>query len=254
MDKILVCVLIALATLAAYTLGTRSCCLASEGEGFTVRPFNDNMDYKNKGEEPWNHHVVHDSLLPVLETNIKYKNAYYYELDNDAFVQALFECFQVVGQGKQDVMQAVIKKDPWTPVTLDADALASYNAVRDTITDTLKSNTSCFKLPDGSSLPLQVVHDRLQSASISISKEDGKNVTVVKYLFKLEMILYRESKYQGKHIGCVCINDVTNRKIVFVQMKILGVVSADEIGLFPVLGNDPMTTSITFGTFTPTTF
>lgn len=155
-------------------------------------------------------------LLRDLVTDVKYKNAYYYELDNDSFDAALQRSFQPSTQG--------LKETTWSPADITSVPVqTAYTALIDRITSTLRS-PQAFSLPDGSFSRLQITHDRLIDAMIGTSATATTTVTML----KSEMTWYRESKYQGKSIGCVCTVDDSGN-VNFVQMKVLGVVSADHI-------------------------
>lgn len=153
-------------------------------------------------------------LLRELVTHVKYKNAYYYELDNDSFDDALQNTFQPSISGLNLLL--------WSPADVnDVSIQTAYAAVIDRINTTL-SSPQALSLPDGVFSRLQITHDRLIGAMITTTS--SPTVTML----KAEITLYREAKYQGKNIGCVCTVD-DNNNVSFVQMKVLGVVSADQI-------------------------
>jgi len=53
----------------------------------------------------------------------------------------------------------------------------------------------------------------------------------------METILYRESKFIGKHVRFEAI--VKNRKVIICQALVLGVISEDQIALYPIVASDP---------------
>jgi hypothetical protein len=56
------------------------------------------------------------------------------------------------------------------------------------------------------------------------------------YMFDIDMILYRAGKFQGKHIKAIAI---TNGVVInIILIKIIGVISEDNIVLFPYKGHD----------------
>lgn len=168
-------------------------------------------------------------LLPDMISEVKYKKAYYYELDNDTFNAALQTTFQ-------PSVMSYLSDYAWSAGNInDVPIQKAYASVIDRITNTLRS-PQALSLPDGSFSRLQITHDRLLDAMIGIPKNSNDSTLT---MLKCELTLYRESKYQGKNIGCVCTVDDQNN-VYFVQMKVIGVVSADNIqGLsLPGIGTD----------------
>jgi hypothetical protein len=74
------------------------------------------------------------------------------------------------------------------------------------------------------------LHDRLISIAFAADSD--------KRMLKFELILYRESKYQGKHVACTVA--VQGGNVTFLRMKVIGVISSDSFGLFPVTGVDEL--------------
>jgi hypothetical protein len=57
-------------------------------------------------------------------------------------------------------------------------------------------------------------------------------------MFDIDMILYRSGKFQGKHIKLVAITNGININIILV--KIIGVVSEDNIVIYPYTSYDKL--------------
>jgi hypothetical protein len=182
---------------------------------------------------PMNKALINDSLSRDLETTIKYPKAFYYELPNAEFNAAMKTCFNVTDT------PTPIEPRLWEPI---APVLAdeAHAIVKDSIAVLLREKADAFKLPDGTAPPLQVVHDRLVQAQIApvpkpSTSDDAPQL--YDYRIKSEFIFYRESKYQGKHVGFVCTVS-PDGLVEYLQANVIGVVSADNIGMWPVMPLD----------------
>ena len=58
------------------------------------------------------------------------------------------------------------------------------------------------------------------------------------YMFDIDMILYRSGKFQGKHVKLVVVTN--NEKINIILVKIVGVVSEDNIVIYPYTSYDKL--------------
>lgn len=190
------------------TIVVISICTSPHREMF-VTPYNNPINYKNKN--------INESLPRELMLNVKYPTAFYYELNNDVFEVALKHCFNLqstkIAQDKQ-----------WEPIA-EKSVQKVYNALIEDIASLLIANAHHFKLPDGSSHPLQIVHDKLLQTSIHHTKRS--------ILMKCEFIFYREGKYQGKHVHALCMWN-KDRTFTYLDMRVVGTVFADNIGMWPV--------------------
>ena len=183
---------------------------------------------------PMNKALINDSLSRDLETTIKYPKAFYYELPNAEFNAAMKTCFNITYQ-----VSTPTETRMWesiAPVLADE----AHAIVKDSIAVLLREKADAFKLPDGTAPPLQVVHDRLvqaQIAPVTTPKSSPDSPQLYDYRIKSEFIFYRESKYQGKHVGFVCTVS-PNGLVEYLQAQVIGVVSADNIGMWPVMPLD----------------
>lgn len=180
--------------------------------------------------------AAYKSLLPILETDVKYEKAFYYELDNVALEKALTSTFN--SSTLTDAAKETSSDAGWQ--TIDNDQVAvTYNYVLKDMKKTFKTNRDAFRLPDGTDPPFQIVHDALLNVAIKydLSKDSKELSDIPWYLLKYEVIIFRESKYQGKHLGIVSVVDPEGG-ITYLQMKVIGVVSADDIGIWPVKALD----------------
>lgn len=105
----------------------------------------------------------------------------------------------------------------------------AYNLIIPWLLDTIQKSLY-FKLPGDEPAPFQIIHDHWNSWATS-----GKVQGRVRY--DLEIILYREAKYHGKHVGLKVVME--DKKVIGVMdMKIIGIVYEDHFGLFPVSHTD----------------
>jgi hypothetical protein len=206
-----------------------------------ITGYNDTIDITNKSVEPWEHHQVH-ALLP-MDLPVKYPKAYYYELDNQTFQNALNKSFHLAALSPMSSM-ATPGQENWQRVTTtDTDILVAYSTAKNYLSQVLVDKAKLFQLPDGSSPNLQIIHDVM----VSIYKYKYKTTSTgegEKYLINMDVILYRESKYQAKSVRCVCIvtrlPNTNTWKVKVVDMHVTGVISEGDFGLFPVVGFDEL--------------
>lgn len=196
------------------------------GEETTLPGYNASLQTTNTGPEVWQRHPIQTSVLNDM--NFKFKKAYNYELENDAYLKALKKTFAIQHNclNEQDfgVVEPVNLVVP--PSVIDA-----YQTALTVIGEKLKTS-EFLKLPDGLNVPTQIVHDKLISYQ--------RHKTIPSVILNMEAILYREGKYHGKHIG---LTVQANKQKGFWEILVLdvwinGVVFEDQIGLFPVQAND----------------
>lgn len=197
--------------------------------------YNVTMKYQNDSLNIRDRHPVYSSL--VQDLNHKFKKAYNYELENNEYQDAINNTFHLDKKILVD-MSKYTQEEPLNRV-LPSNVEDAYNNAINNINDTIK-NSVHFDLPDGSLQlinPIQVVHDRL------ISYQTHKTIPN-NYILHIESILYREGKYHGKHVEFIVIiekNKMWESKVI--DAKVIGVVFEDKISLFPVIGNDELTTN-----------
>ena len=206
-----------------------------------IMGYNGDLEYTNLGEDAWKHHGVQGSLM--VDPKVKYPNAYYYELDNTAFMNGLRKALVV----PCTLVSEAISNDNWSPskfplesgVSPPNDVMDAYNSCVNTISSRLNGAAS-LKLPgDSPSKPskIQIVHDILKSYKVH------KTSTLLPmYLIDMELLFYRESKYQGKHVGLTCTVKKNMKGGWFtnvVAIHLLGVVPEDQIAMFPVTADNP---------------
>jgi hypothetical protein len=206
-----------------------------QGEEETTLPgYNATFDYGNKGPEVWQRHPVQTSVL--ADMNFKFKKAYNYELENEAYVNGLKKTFAIrhncINPQDFGVVEPVNRVTP-------ANVLEAYQSALVYVRDRVR-NSEFLKLPDDQPVfvtPIQVVHDKLVSYQ--------RHKLIPSIILNMEAVLYREGKYHAKHVG-LTVQANKNKgmwEIVVLDVWINGVVFEDQIGLFPVTANDPLNTN-----------
>jgi len=212
-----------------------------DANGDKIIAFNDDLLYTNSGNKPWEHHPVQTSI--PNDTKVKFKNAYYYEFDNITYLRNLKIALIVPCQLLADaVLTSNWSSDIYPSSTendkITKEAIVGYTNCLQYI-DNKINNAKSMILPSDIKLQvrtkIQIVHDIFKSFKIHKTSNSM-------YLINMELILYRQSKYNGKHIEITCTAKKNNNKwiIHIVAVRILGVVSEENIGLFPVVPIDPL--------------
>jgi hypothetical protein len=206
----------------------------------TISSYNDTNDLTNPGDEPWKHHKINN--LTGVEYKVKYDKAYYYELDNATFEAALQKAFAPSASQSNSWTQLPMPGTDTGTLTdaksirlrrLQVPNLSIYDAYKlilAHISNTINSKTLLFVLPDGTQPKFQIIHDVLNNVYI--------NEDQTKYLMQINFVCYRESKFQAKSIQSTCTID-KNHKVEVPEIHVVGVLSEDSFGLFPVVGIDP---------------
>jgi hypothetical protein len=209
-------------------------------EHFEVIGFNGDIDDQNKGPEPWMRHSVQSSLPMNIE--VKYPTTYFYEYDNATYDIALKKTFGFPCKKGRDLLDV----NQWKLVDLSGEILnidEPYNAMLQDTKKKLNDSEYLWLPHDNPNMrpDIQIVHDRLIDLRLNTS-------TRFKYAFTTEYILYRESKYHGKHVRVTTIveYDESTKKwgVYVVEIELLGIVSEDQIGFFPVAFTDVGRTSL----------
>lgn len=202
------------------------------------KPYNIRMMYENTGEYPWNRHSINSSI--PYDVNIKKEavNVYYYEFDNTTFNDKLKEVFK----SKCEELIIAVEGSEWNgwknPKTLrntvEKNKLKSYY---DTMFDFIvkKLQSPIMDLPgEDKKQKIQVVHDIML-------RYRTHRVYSSYYMFDMDMILYRAGKFQGKHVKLVVITDGTIINVILA--RIVGVVSEDNIVIYPYTSFDKLNTT-----------
>jgi len=208
---------------------------------FKYKPYNIRLMYENTGEYPWNRHSINSSI--PYDVNIKKEavNVYYYEFDNKTFNDKLKQVFK---SNCEELIIAVegSKWNAWqNPKTLsdegEKNRLKSYyDKIFEFTVKRLQSGI--MDLPgEDKKQKIQIVHD------IMLRYRTHATYPLY-YMFDIDMILYRAGKFQGKHVKLVAVingmNGMNGMNINIILTKIVGVVSEDNIVIYPYTSFDKL--------------
>jgi hypothetical protein len=195
--------------------------------------YNARFNYSNKGVDnnlPWNHHII-SSVYPhdIISSD---KTKYYFEFTNSDYEAKLKK---VLYDNNINNLIKYVEGIEWSEwvypekFTNKEYLLSEYNKVYDLILEKINASPE-LKLNDETDLyKIQIVHDIFKRYKLNKNKSD-------EYMFDIDILLYKESKLNGKHINILVIVDGV--KIDFVFIKLVGVVHQDNIYLFPVISNE----------------
>lgn len=192
--------------------------------------YNTRLSYRNTNELPWERHEIYSSI--PQDITVKYKDAYYYEYGNEEYERKLREIFK----NNCNKLIMVVEGTNWSKwinpkKNNKPDILLSYyNNIYNFIYESI-NNSDILNLPnnDSSHNKIQIVHDILRR--YRFNTDDPSYL-----LFDIDLVLYREGKLQGKHFKFFVMYN--NKSINVVALKLIGVVSEDNIIMHPVLAND----------------
>lgn len=202
--------------------------MISRREMFSDQPVADNevIPQKNETDDVWNRHSIQDSI-PV-DLVVQYPNVYYSELDNKSFVDAMNATFQpnrLFMNGAEWTNPIIVDKGHIPP----ADLVSSYSLIVPWIKDRLNKSTA-FNLPGDDPAPFQIIHDHWNTWR--------KNVMMTnRYLYDLDVIIYREAKNHAKHMNIQIVMD-GNKVVGVSELSLKGTIIEDRFGLFPVVKAD----------------
>lgn len=191
---------------------------------------NTRLSYRNTNELPWERHEIYSSI--PQDITVKYKDAYYYEYGNEEYERKLREIFK----NNCNKLIMIVEGTNWSKwinpkKNNKPDILLSYyNNIYNFIYESI-NNSDVLNLPnnDSSHNKIQIVHDILRR--YRFNTDDPSYL-----LFDIDLVLYREGKLQGKHFKFFVMYN--NKSINVVALKLIGVVSEDNIIMHPVLAND----------------
>jgi hypothetical protein len=171
-------------------------------------PQNGDIFLSNPDSKPWNRHPI-NSIPRNLKP--KYDNVYYYELENDVYIKIFNNTFQLPCLSIPD---KYTNASMWSNI-IEANQASKniedgYNAFIQYIQDSLISTQNFILKEDPEyTKQIQVVHDIFTNYKTHISE-------YYTYLLKVELLLYREAKYNGKHIAIHVIvsNDTYNPDVI----------------------------------------
>ena len=202
---------------------------------FKFKPYNIRLMYENTGEYPWNRHSINSSI--PYDVNIKKEagNVYYYEFDNNTYNNKLKEIFKSNCEELIIAVEGSVWNKWQNPKILNKNSEKDklklyYDKIFDFVNK--KLNTDIMDLPgEDKKQKIQIVHD------ILLRYRTHKTYPSY-YMFDIDMILYRAGKFQGKHVKLVAITN--NEKINIILVKIVGVISEDNIVIYPYTSYDKL--------------
>jgi hypothetical protein len=156
-------------------------------------PENGDILLSNPDSKPWNRHPI-NSIPRNLIT--KYDNVFYYELENDLYIKTFNKTFHLPCSS---VPYKYSSQNRWSRI-IEADKSSrniqdGYYAFIQYIQDTLNTSTNFILKEDPNyTKKIQIVHDIFKNYKTH-------NNEYYTYLLHIELLLYREGKYNGKHIG-----------------------------------------------------
>ena len=205
---------------------------------FKYKPYNIRLMYENTGEYPWNRHTINSSI--PYDVNIKKEavNVYYYEFDNKTFNNKLKKVFK----SNCEELIIAVEGSEWNnwinPKTLkDTNEKNKLKSYYDKIFEFAikRLNSDIMNLPgEDKKQKIQIVHD------IMLRYRKHKLYPLY-YMFDIDMILYRAVKFQGKHIKLVAITNGSTINVILAN--IIGVVSEDNIVIYPYTSYDKLNTT-----------
>jgi hypothetical protein len=203
---------------------------------------------------PWDRRPISTSVNndPV----VKYPKAYYNELGNSAYVAALQGLFQLSCEIQRDAEATIAtwKSGPVPPEGAAGTYVAeAYAAAIGYISDRVLGPTgvSALALPDASdNAKVQLVYDMLAEYGVGPVDVEAVGASGPPSLrLTIECVFYRFGKFHGKHVRFIVratpqllgggAASVPQWRIFVLGVQILGVISADQIGLYPVEARDP---------------
>lgn len=213
---------------------------------FEYKPSNTRILYNNVGMYPWDKHTISSSIPYDIKIKKELENVYYYEYDNETYNNKLKELFN---SKREDVIIATdgTKWSKWinpkkeTNEDVKKNLVKYYEVIFNTFYKILNDSITMDLPGDDEKKKIQIVHDLMKRYK---RNEDDKDYL----LFEIEMILYREGKLQGKHIKIIAVSN--SRDVHIIDVRIVGVVSEDNIVIYPYVGNDT-TNNNSFDIFVP---
>jgi len=187
---------------------------------------------------------------------VKYPKAYYAELGNSAYSAALQGLFQLSCEIQRDAEATIAtwKSGPVPPEgAAGAYVAEAYAAAIAHISDRVLGPTgaSALALPDASdTAKVQLVYDMLAEYGVGPVDAEAVGPSGPPSLrLSIECVFYRFGKFHGKHVQFIVRAtpqllggsdaSVPRWRIFVLGVQILGVIAADQIGLYPVEARDP---------------
>lgn len=197
-------IVIVVILLLLYTLCVSKCI----DEHFDIHPIphNQNIQLSNNSNQLKDRHPI-DSIPYNIQFKKIYENAYYYELNNDDYLKFLKQYFSTCIDGIPDFSQL-----EWNTNHIDkSDVKGFYNQSYQFLSNRMDK------------YDIQIVHDILNKY---------KTINNNKFLFDIDVILYRNGKINGKHVKFILFQDYT--RTIVIHISIQGIVGEDKIYMHPI--------------------
>lgn len=166
-----------------------------------------------------------------IDLPTKYPLAYYAEMDNASFEKALKATFASPETCK--ATEVALKQEEW--ITIPSTEPMGMGHIFETQILPLMEKTiresPHFQEVNGQ---LQIAYEKRVHMYRHVSKKDV-------YLTLVEFLLYREGKYQGKHVevGMLLENHQGTWNYQVVTARVVGIVFEDRFAMFPVEARNP---------------
>lgn len=187
---------------------------------------NEVVPQRNPSNEVWERHPIRDSF--PFDYKVEYPTIYYNELTNKEFQDALVLTFSgqmVLLNGAEWVPDMPVDRNNIPP----PEAVDAYKRIVPWFLESMQ-RSPYFAIPGDDPAPFQVVHDHWVSWSRSL-------FTQGRLRHNLEVLVYREAKYHGKHISLQVVTE-GSRVVGVMNVRVVGMVPEDKFGLFPVVPSD----------------
>ena len=167
-----------------------------------------------------------------FDLNSKYPRAYYSEMNNDMFKDALQKTF--AHPETCQALDVAMKAEDWAPLRRDVEPIGFQqiyeSVVVKNIRDVVKASPY-FKEVEGD---VTIAYERRKATFVHKQKQNT-------YLVKLEVVFHRPGKFQAKHADIdVVMQLVSNQwQHRVVAANIVGIVFEDQIAMHPVTASDP---------------
>ena len=165
------------------------------------------------------------TVRPSVNVNIKYKNAYYYEYDDEEYLKRLKTAFGIPPKSQS---QALRKGDEDSE-----DVTKAYTFVITRIEKVMREASEKEMALPTPSPPIQTVVARL--VGWNRVRTDVYNLTI-------ECVFYRENKYCGKKVEFYVQCNRGYSQVKYLDAIITANVSEDDIALYPVTATNPFDT------------
>lgn len=172
--------------------------------------------------------------LPI-DLPSKYPRAFYTEMDNGRYEKALQSTFAT--QKTCEALDVALKQDDWISIP-DTQPMAIGHVMEAKVLPELEQRLQASPY-------FQDVEGKIQIAYEKVVRLFRHKELKERYLAIIELVLYREGKYHGKHveIGMVITDNKGSWEFEVASARVLGILFEDRFAMFPVEAKDPAVTN-----------